>query len=73
MKKREPLRGHEPVYHAAPWGQAASLSLTPQCLRGEKKPCPPKGKKRAKALFFAYTSRRSELRRPQALCLAWAS
>jgi hypothetical protein len=73
MKKREPLRGHEQVYHAALWRQAASLSLTPRCLRGEKKPCPPKGKKRAKVPFFAHTSRRSELSRPQALRLAWAS
>lgn len=45
MKKQEPLTGHEQVYHAAIRCQAAALSLTPQRLRGEKKPCPAQGKK----------------------------
>src|SRR5579875_3508205 len=31
---------HEAVYHAARWYQAASLSLTPPCLRGVKEACP---------------------------------
>src|SRR5258708_6134209 len=51
-KKQEPLLGHEQVYHAALRCQAASLPLTAQRLRGEKKACPAKGKKKSKGSLF---------------------
>src|SRR5258708_23381064 len=57
MRKQEALRGHEQVYHATPWRQAASLSLTPQRLRGKKKPCPPEGKKERGLSLFCQSKR----------------
>src|SRR5574340_1224497 len=43
MKQQRPAIfsiGHEAVYHAAVWCQAAALSLTSHCLRGGKPTCP---------------------------------
>src|SRR5437660_230755 len=42
---KNPSREHGAVYHAAPWCQAASLSLTPRCLHGQKKACSVEGQK----------------------------
>ena len=52
MKGQKALAEHEQVYHAAMPCQAASLPLTGHGLRGEKKVCPAKGKKKSKGSLF---------------------
>jgi hypothetical protein len=52
MRKQKALAGHEQVYHAALRRQGKRSGLTPQRLRGEKKPCPATGKKEDHGSLF---------------------